>query len=123
MTEALETKHYVSATGKYLGGYGGVRKHVTDPATGDTTTVEEWPVLPAGAVEVPSPPTSPLDRWNGTAWAPPTADVVAAAKTKLATDLINGTPAIVALVEALAGRLSITPATLLADVVAKIAVK
>ncbi len=123
MIEALETKHYVSAAGEYLGGFGGVRKHITDPETGDTTTVEEWPPVPAGAVEVDHPPVSALDRWDGGGWRGAAPAAIAAEKMRLASELINGTPVIAALVAALAPRLSITPAALLADVAAKIAVK
>jgi hypothetical protein len=144
MTEALETKHYVSATGEYLGGFGGVRRTTEtpnpreviaiDPETGEETrhieydpptiTVsEEWPDPPAGAVEVPSPPASPLDKWSGGKWVAPTAPVIAAHKAKQAAEIIGASPEIVALIEALAPRLSITPTALLADVVAKLAPK
>jgi hypothetical protein len=89
MIEALETKHFVNAAGEYLGGFGGIRRTtetpnpreivVTDPETGEETrhveqdpptitVTEEWPDLPAGAVEVTLPPVSQLERWNGSAW-------------------------------------------------------
>lgn len=144
MIEALETKHFANAAGEYIGGFGGARRTtetpnprevvVKDPETGEesrrieydppTITVsEEWPSVPVGAVEVPSPPTSALDRWAGGRWVAPAPAAIAAAKAQMAADRINSTPEIVALIEALAPRLSITPAVLLADVAAKIAVK
>jgi len=128
MVDALETKHYVTATGEYLGGYGGVRRTtetpnprevvVVDPDTGEesrhiehdppTITVsEEWPPVPAGAVEVPLPPASPLDRWDGAVWVSPAAEVVAADNLDQARSKIAANPEMMALINALAGRLSI----------------
>jgi hypothetical protein len=126
MIEALATKHYVSATGEYLGGFGGVRRTtetpnlrevvVVDPDTGEesrhieqdppTITVsEEWPPVPAGSVEVPLPPASQLDRFDGMSWVAPAAEVVAADNLELARARIS--PEMMALIDALAGRLSI----------------
>jgi hypothetical protein len=42
-------KYYVDAGGNYLGGFTGCEP-------------------PAGAVEVPTAPTSAVDKWNGAAW-------------------------------------------------------
>jgi len=126
MIEALATKHFVNASGEYIGGFGGVRITtetpnprevvVTDPETGEesrrieydppTITVsEEWPELPVGAVEVPLPPTSRLDRFDGAAWVSPAAAVVAADNLELARARIS--PEMIALIDALAARLSI----------------
>ena len=144
MIEALETKHFVNTAGEYIGGFGGVRRTtetpnprevvVKDPETGKEsrtveydpptiTVTEEWPDVPEGAIEVPSPPTLEMGRWDGAAWRGAAPAVIAAAKAKRAADIMNATPAVVALIEALAPRLSITPAALLADVVAKLAPK
>ena len=138
MIKALETKHYVSATGEYLGGYGGVRRTtetpnprevvVVDPDTGKEsrhieqdpptiTVTEEWPDLPAGAVEVPLPPASPLDRFDGAVWVSPATDVAAADNLDQARTIIS--PEMHALIDALASRLSIP--TLLADVASRLA--
>jgi len=126
MIEALETKHFATAAGEYIGGFGGVRRTtetpnprevvVKDPDTGEeyrsveydppTITVsEEWPELPVGAVEVPLPPASRLDRWDGAAWVSPAAAVVAADNLDQARARIS--PEMMALIDALAGRLSI----------------
>ena len=142
MIEALETKHFVNTAGEYIGGFSGIRRTTEtpnpreviaiDPETGEETrhieydpptiTVsEEWPDVPAGAIEVPSPPTSEMDRWGGAAWRGAAPAVIAAAKAKRAADIMNATPAVVALIEALAPRLSITPAALLAEVSGKLA--
>ena len=107
MIEALETKHYVSATGEYLGGFGGVRKHIKDPTTGDTTTIEEWPNLPVGAIAVAMPPTSQLDRFNGAAWVSPTAETVAANNLEQARVRIGNNPEILALIDVLADKLTL----------------
>lgn len=144
MIESLETKHFVNASGGYIGGFGGVRRTtetpnprevvVTDPETGEesrsieydppTITVsEEWPSVPVGAVEVPLPPASRLDRWDGAAWASPAAAVVAADNLDQARARIAANPEIMALIEALAGRLSIPVADLSKEVASSLAVK
>lgn len=43
-----DTKYYVDADGKYLGGYSGT--------------------VPANGIEVSAPPNHGLDIWNGTSW-------------------------------------------------------
>lgn len=142
MIEALETKHYVSATGEYLGGFGGVRRTSEtpnprevlskDPETGEEiriieydpptiTVTEEWPSVPVGAVEVPLPPTSQLDRFAGGVWVSPDASVVAAENLNLARARIAGNPDMTALIEAIAARLSVSAGVLLDDVAARIA--
>ena len=142
MIESLETKHYVSATGEYLGGYGGVRRTtetpnprevvVTDPETGEETrhveyypptitVTEEWPDLPAGAVEVPLPPASQLDRFVRGAWVSPAAEVVAADNIERARARIATNPEMLALIEVLAGRLSIPVADLSKEVASNLA--
>lgn len=142
MIEALQTKHFVSADGEYLGGFAGVRRTtetrnprevvVVDPDTGaahrrieydpPTITVsEEWPSVPDGAIEVPLPPVTPLDRFDGGFWVSPAAAVVAADALARARTKIAGNPEMMALIEALADRLAIPDATLLGDVEKRLA--
>ena len=54
-------KYYTDATGRYLGGWQG-------PVTEGQE--QPHPDTPAGAVEVPVPPESASDIWDGTAWVP-----------------------------------------------------
>jgi hypothetical protein len=142
MIEALETKHFANAAGEYLGGFGGIRRTtetpnprevvVKDPDTGEesrsieydpptVTVTEEWPDLPAGAVEVPLPPASRLDRFVGGAWVSPAASVVAADNLKIARTRIAGNPEMMAILEAVASRLSVPTGDLLADVAGRLA--
>ena len=55
------TRYYVDALGKYLGGFAGF--YADDGA-------EVFPIVPAGAVQVPSPPQHGSQIWNGTSWGP-----------------------------------------------------
>jgi len=140
MIEALETKHFVNAAGEYLGGFGGIRRTtetpnprevvVKDPDTGEesrsieydpptVTVTEEWPDLPAGAVEVALPPATRLDRFVAGAWVSPAASVVAADNLKLARTQIS--PEMMAILEAVAGRLSVPADDLLDDVASRLA--
>ncbi len=142
MIEALETKHFASASGEYLGGFGGIRRTTetqnprevvtVDPETGEesrsvvydppTITVsEEWPPVPAGAVEVPSPPPMPFARWAGGKWTSPAPAAVAAAKLARASEQISARPEIAALINVLAARLSLSPAALTAEVASNLA--
>lgn len=142
MIESLETKHFVSSAGEYIGGFGGVRRTtetpnprevvIVDPETGEETrrieydpptiTVsEEWPPVPAGAVEVPLPPASRLDRWDGAAWASPAAAVVAADALARAHARIADNPEMLALIDALADRLLIPAAALREEVANRLA--
>lgn len=140
MIEALETKHYVNTSGEYIGGFSGIRRTtetpnprdvvVKDPETGEEsrfveydpptiTVVEEWPDLPAGAVQVPLPPASRLDRFVAGAWVSPAASVVAADNLKLARTQIS--PEMMAILEAVASKLSVPTDDLLADVASRLA--
>jgi hypothetical protein len=127
MIEALETKHFVSATGEYLGGFGGVRRttETPDPETGEPVIeiTEEWPAVEPGAVEVPAPPDTPLARWAGGKWVAHAPAVIAAEKLKQASEQIKARPEIAALVEALAARLSIAPEVLEAEVASNLAAR
>ncbi len=142
MIEALETKHFASASGEYLGGFGGIRRTTetqnprevvtVDPETGEerrsveydppTITIsEEWPPVPAGAVEVPAPPDIMSARWAGGRWVAPAPAVIAAAKLARAAEQINARPEITALINALASHLSVTPDALAAEVAKNLA--
>jgi len=147
--QPLESRHYVDADGKYWGSVGGLRIVETEtpepveapvvdgdgkPVLGkDGTPVviaeqpdpvvierEEWPEVPAGAVEVPEPPASHLETWNGKAWVPPAPEVVAADKRDQARERIAGNPEFSALIDAVAARLGITSDALRADVAGRI---
>lgn len=122
--EPLESRHYVDAGGKYWGAVGGLRITATEiDAEGDPTITEheEWPDVPPGAVEVPMPPASTLDSWDGSAWTGPAPDVIAADSLKAAQDRLAASPEIIALIEAIAARLSIAPDVLRADVASRLA--
>ena len=126
MIESLETKHYATATGEYLGGFAGVRRttETPDPETGDPVVevVEEWPPVPAGAVEIDGPPDDArLSRWAGGRWVALAPAVVTAQRLAMAAEQINARPEIAALIEALAARLSITPGVLAAEVASNLA--
>lgn len=126
MIEALEAKHYADATGEYLGAFGGERRttETKSPETGEPVVEvsEVRPSVPAGAVEVDGPPDdAQLSRWDGSGWValPPAA--LAAKKLRQAAEQINAQPEITALIEALAARLSVTPAVLAAEVAGNLA--
>jgi len=147
--EPLESRHYVDADGKYWGSVGGLRiveSETPDPVEapvvdGDGKPVlgkdgkpvvrvehpepvvierEEWPEVPVGAVEVPEPPESHLETWDGKAWVPPAPDVIAAEKRDQARDRIASSPEFSALIDAVAVRLGITSDALRADVAGRI---
>ena len=69
----METKFYIDASGKYLGGYAGAAP-------------------PAGAIEVPAPPDHALKQWNGTAWVSPAAYDTAIRDGRLAAHDAAGLP-------------------------------
>lgn len=148
--QPLESRHYVGADGKYWGSVGGLRVveiETPDPVEvpvvdGDGKPVltkdgapvvrveqpdpvvnerEEWPEVPADAVEVPEPPASHLETWDGKAWAPPAPEVVEADKRDQARDRIASNPEFSALIDAVAARLAITSEALLADVAGRVA--
>ena len=125
MIEPLETKHYANAAGEYLGGFGGVRRttETQNPETGEPVieVSEEWPAVPAGAVEVPAPPDTQIARWAGGKWAAPSPAAVAAEQLARAAEQINARPEIAALINALAAHLSVTPAALAAEVASNLA--
>lgn len=110
MIEALETKHFVNAAGEYLGGFGGVRKD----------KIDEWPDVPEGAIEVPGPPGSLLDRFVDGAWVPPGAAVVEAERLKQARARISENAEMAALIGAVSARLSIPADDLVEDVVSSL---
>jgi len=147
--EPLESRHYVGSDGKYWGSVGGLRIVETETpepveapvGDGDGKPVlgkggkpvvriehpepvvierEEWPEVPVGAVEVPEPPESHLDTWNGKAWVPPAPEVVEADKRDQARDRIASNPEFSALIDAVAARLGITSDALRADVAGRI---
>ena len=147
--ESLESRHYVGADGKYWGSVGGLRiVEIETPepveaqiVDGDGKPVltkdgspvvriehpepvvierEEWPEVPVDAVEVPEPPASHLETWNGKAWVPPAPEVVAADKRDQARERIAGNPEFSALIDAVAARLGITSDALRADVAGRI---
>ena len=147
--EPLESRHYVDADGKYWGAVGGIRiVEIETPepveariVDGDGKPVltkdgspvvriehpepvvierEEWPEVPVDAVEVPEPPASHLETWNGKAWVPPAPEVVAADKRDQARERIAGNPEFSALIDAVAARLGITSDALRADVAGRI---
>ncbi len=148
--EPLESRHYVGTDGKYWGSVGGLRIveiETPDPVevpavdadgkpvlTKDGTPVviaeqpdpvvierEEWPEVPAGAVEVPAPPASHLETWDGKAWVQPSPEVIAADKRDQARERIASNPEFAALIDAVAARLAITSEVLLADVAGRMA--
>lgn len=148
--EPLESRHYVDADGKYWGAVGGlliVEIETPDPVevpvidgdgkpvlTKDGSPVvrveqpdpivierEEWPEVPAGAVEVPAPPESHLESWDGKAWVPPAPEVVEVDKLAQTHDRIASNPEFSALIDAVAARLSITSDVLRADVAGRMA--
>ena len=147
--EPLESRHYVGADGKYWGSVGGLRiveTETPDPIEvpiidGDGKPVlnkdgtpvviaeqpdpvvierEEWPEVPAGAVEVPEPPASPLETWNGKAWVQPSSEVIEADKRDQARERIASNPEFSALIDAVAVRLGITSDALRDDVAGRI---
>jgi len=81
MATGLPTKHYVDANGAYIGGFAGVRP---DPiwVAGENGEPElqqpadQWPSIPAGAIEVPYPPEFACDIWNGNGYTPGNRPVV-----------------------------------------------
>jgi len=148
--ESLESRHYVGADGKYWGSVGGLRiveTETPDPievpvVDGDGKPVlskdgkpvvrverpepvvierEEWPEVPVDAVEVPEPPESHLETWDGKAWVPPAPEVVEADKRDQARERIASSPEFSALIDAVAARLAITSEVLLADVAGRMA--
>lgn len=148
--EPLESRHYVDADGKYWGAVGGLRiVEIETPETVEVPAVdvdgkpvlgkdgapvvrveqpapvvierEEWPEVPAGAIEVPAPPVSHLDTWDGEAWVSPALAVIAASKRDQARDRIASNPEFSALIDAVAERLSIASEVLRADVAGRIA--
>ena len=148
--EPLESRHYVDADGKYWGAIGGLRiveietpEPVMVPVVDDAGVPvldengapvvrveqpaaivverEEWPEAPVGAVEVPAPPASHLESWDGKAWVPPDPEAIEADKLAQARDMIASNPEFSALIDAVAARLAITSDVLLADVAGRIA--
>ena len=148
--EPLESRHYVGADGKYWGSVGGLRiVEIETPepveaqiVDGDGKPVltkdgspvvriehpepvvierEEWPEVPVDAVEVPEPPASHLETWNGKAWVPPAPEVIEADKRDQARNRIASNPEFSALIDAVAARLAITSESLLADVAGRVA--
>ena len=148
--EPLESKHYVDSDGKYWGSVGGLRIVTTEtpearqvpvvdaagvPVLNEdgtealrleqdppiVTEHEEWPEVPKGSVEVPEPPESHLESWDGKAWVPPAPDVIAADNLAQARDRIASNPELSAVIDAVAARLSITSDVLRDDVAGRIA--
>ena len=148
--ESLESRHYVGTDGKYWGAVGGLRIveiETPDPVevpvidgdgkpvlTKDGSPVvrveqpepvvierEEWPEVPVDAVEVPAPPASHLETWDGKAWVQPSPEVIAADKRDQARERIASNPEFAALIDAVAARLAITSEVLLADVAGRMA--
>lgn len=72
----MTTKFYRDVAGNYLGGFDGFQppdKIVVDPETKQETRVQQpfvMPDIPAGAIEINTPPPHGTDTWNGTAWIP-----------------------------------------------------
>ena len=147
--QPLESRHYVGTDGKYWGSVGGLRVvEIETPEPVEVPVVdadgkpvlskggkpvvriehpepvvierEEWPEVPVDAVEVPEPPASHLETWNGKAWVPPAPEVVAADKRDQARERIAGNPEFSALIDAVAARLGITSDALRADVAGRI---
>jgi hypothetical protein len=73
------SKFYVDGTGAYIGAFDGTTRDV--PGVG---TVEFFPQIPPGAIEVPVPPDDGLRRWDGAAWVATPASLKARAVAVLA---------------------------------------
>lgn len=78
----MTTKYYVDQSGNYLGGFSGYQPPpvLVTPETGEP--YEELPPYvyatpPAGAIEVPEPPETGLDKWVNGAWVPHVVDLAA----------------------------------------------
>jgi hypothetical protein len=99
----LAPRHFADGAGSYLGAFAGLKITETrlqkyletgavlyDPDTGEalleTLESEEWPSLPANAVETGAPPPGPNRLWDGTAWIetpPPIEEIRADARAEV----------------------------------------